>query len=44
MKRENKNRIPFLTRFFRAIVEDVKIPGNEKNRTCEIMKKKDDRG
>lgn len=32
-------KIPFLTRFFTAVAEDLKVPGDEKMEDSEIMRK-----
>lgn len=40
MEMKTHNEITFLTRFFRAVAEDMTIPEDTKERNCEIIKAK----
>lgn len=45
MDMDVKEKVPFLTRFFRAVAENIKVPGDVKKSTSEtIMRKRSEGG
>ena len=44
MERNKIDKVPFLTRFFQALAEDLKIPGKTNNNESTIIKSKNAEG